>query len=331
MAVPWLCYAEDSANRWAADAPDVLNYKIGYLNPSLRMNTRTGSGTSAEDNPVDFNPPNLTKLFFGLSYRNLGAALSFSTPQSPEDQAKYGSGTALDLQVNLYGEKLTQQYFYQSYNGYYIGNSGTIDPSLPDNTYIKRPDIHTQHYGANFIYNFQPEKYSMAVAYDQTGRQTEKGGAWLAELGVHNHRFSANPHLLPATIAPKFGELATLESGDIFQASLLGGYGYTFPFFENWYVSAQVLFGFGAAYQQFETDDYVYKRSGSSSVGAGTFALGYNGKNDYFIMEAWSDSYTYDLPDMKLQITSQQVSIHYGHRLREMNIPILNTVSSWLD
>lgn len=325
--------AEDSSSsHWNADKPDVLNLKIGYLGPTLNMDVRTGSSSSdPNDIPIHFQPSPLSKTFLGVSYRNLGATLSFSNRQSASDTDKYGSGTALDFQVSLYGVHLTQQYFYQTYDNYYISNTSKVDPSYPENQYIKRPDIKTQHYGANFIYNFQPERYSMAVAFDQSGRQTESGGAWLASVGIHNHRFSSNPQLIPTIVAPKFGELATLQQGDIFQLNISGGGGYTWVLGNDWYFSGQLLFGAGYAYQKFETAENYYTKSAINQAGAAMISYGYNGKNNYFFFQAGSDSYTYDLPSLKMQITSQSASLYYGHRFDEIDVPFLNKASGWLD
>jgi hypothetical protein len=288
----------------------------------MNMDVRTGDSSSDPNNSeIHFQPSPLSKTFLGVSYRNLGATLSFSNRQSEDTTDKYGNGTALDFQVNLYGVHLTQQYFYQTYDNYYISNTADVDPSYPANQYIKRPDIKTQHYGANFIYNFQPERYSMAVAFDQNGRQTESGGAWLVSVGVHNHRFSSSPQLIPTTIAPKFGELATLQQGDIFQLNVSGGGGYTVVFDGNWSLSIQALFGAGYAYQKFETAENYYTQNAVSQAGSATISYGYNGKNNYFFVQGSSDSYTYNLPDLKMQVTAQSASIYYGHRFDDIDVP----------
>lgn len=320
---------EDLSDRWEADPKDVINFKVGVLNPSFTLTTDTGK--SPDSSPVMFTPSPVAKYFFGGSYRNLGAAISFSSAPPVDQTTKFGNGHSLDFLFSVFGRKITQQYFYQDYKGYYISNTDVVNPAIPAGTYIVRPDISTQHYGANFIYNFHPHKYSRAVAFDQSGRQKQNGGALLGMLGVHNHRFSSSPQLLPLSMTPKYGELGTLQSGDIMQLSLLVGGGYNWVFQEGWYASAELLYGGGFAYQRFETADYVYKQSTGNTAANLSFSLGFNGLNNYFALQALSDNYYYKFPDMNMQTNSLQVSFHYGHRFAGVGAPFLDKASSWLD
>lgn len=318
------------ADRWTPDEPDVLNLKFGFLSPSFRMSTKStiGDGKGSE---VEFAPPPLTKLFVGVGYRNLGAAVSWSGGQDKGSSSMYGSGSGLDLLLTAYGRTLTQQYFYQAYSGYYVSNTQAVEPTTPIGSYIQRPDLSTTHYGANFIYNFQPERYSRAVAFDQSGHQFQEGGAWLAMLGVHNHTFSSNPQLLPSQVSAKYGELATLQKGDIMQVNLSGGGGYTWAFETRYTLSAELLIGVGVAQENFETAEYVYRKSAFNINSNVNFSVGYNGIDNYWIVQAGADAYTYELPDLSLRMSSDRTSFHYGHRFREINAPLLNTLSNWLD
>lgn len=318
------------ADRWTPDEPDVLNVKVGFLSPSFRLGTESRvDGVLGSE--VQFEPPSVSKNFIGLGYRNLGATLKWGGRQNEDSISKYGDGSSLDFQFNLYGRKLTQQYFYQNYSGYYVLNTPSVDPAYPVDKYIQRPDLSTRHYGVNFIYNFHPEQYSRAVSFDQSGRQVRSGGAWLASLGLHNHAFSANPQLIPGGVASKYGELATLQKGDILQASLSGGGGFTWVFFEGLTISGEVLLGYGLAYENFETETHYYRRTAGSLNSNVNLSFGYNGRDNYVFMQVGADNYTYDLPDLSLRATSQQASFSYGYRFREMNVPVLNTVSGWLD
>lgn len=318
------------ADRWEPDAKDVLNVKGGILNPIFRIRTESTAGET-KNSEVDFEPTPFTKYFVGVGYRNLGATISWSGANNPEDADKYGTGTSLDLQFSAFGRNITQYYFYQNYNGYYINNTSTIDPSFPQNKYIQRPDISTRHYGANFVYNFQPERYSRAVAFDQSGRQVRSGGAWLAMLGIHNHAFSANPQLIPTQVSGKYGELATLQQADLLQANLSGGGGFTWVFNDKYSVSTEILVGYGIAYEKYESAEYTYRKTDGSLNSNLSLSVGYNGVSNYGIVQVGADAYTYHLPDMDLAMTSQRASFHYGHRFDGIDIPFLNKVSGWLD
>jgi len=322
---------ETPSKYWVSDPQDVINMKVGYLSPALSMKTYVGNSNDESSSPVEFKPPPLSKIFIGANYRNLGATLSASTRQSSSDSDKYGSGTALDFQLNFYGRRLTQQYFYQTYDSYYISNTSVVDPAFPQDQFIKRPDIKTQHYGVNLIYNFNPENYSLSIAYDQGGWQLESGGAWLVALGLHNHRFSADPQLLPVNVSSNYGELATLQKGDIIQLNASGGFGYTQVFKKNWYGSFNLLLGPGFAYQQFETAEAYYKQSSFNMASAMTVSFGYNGKDNYVVLQGGSNTHTYKFPDLKMEIESLSSALYYGHRFGEMDVGFLNSISAWLD
>jgi hypothetical protein len=313
--------------RWDPDAPDVLNFKIGLLGPALDVETSTGKG----DNPVNYKPSPYTKTFLGLGYRNLGIYLSTKNPSSEEDTAKYGSSQSTDFQFSFYGTHWTQYYYYQIYKGYYVDNTNEVDPSQLPNTYIRREDLSTIHYGATFIYNFQPERYSIGATFAQNGRQKESGGAWLASVGLHDHRFSGSQDILPPTVASKYGELATLESGDIREVSLGGGGGYTWTGWDGYYAGIQVLVGLGISYANFETAEAYYRRWTLGSVSNAMISFGYNGKNNYLVITSGTDNSYYDLKDLKLAMNTRMYSFHYGHRFEGVDIPFLNTISGWFD
>lgn len=329
LSLPLSAFADDSNTRWISDSQDTLNVKFGYLNPSLQFETQS-SVSGGDPSQVNYSPSQISKSFVAATYRNIGAYLSWSYPQSSDTVQKYGASQAVDFQLNFFGQKITQQYFYQTYKGYSVTNTSTIDPTFPADQYMKLPEMRTQHYGANFIYNFQPERYSLSVAYDQTGHQKESGGAWLAALGVHSHSFSTDG-LLPVDVAANYGELANLQSGRLSQISISGGGGYNWVFGKSWYVGGQLLAGFGRAKQSFETREAYYERYASVTPSSAFVSFGYNGEKSYFVIQASYDASTYSLPDMDVRITSNQTWVHYGYRFGGVDIPFLNPVSAWFD
>jgi hypothetical protein len=325
---PALAAAED---RWVDDSPDVVNFKIGTLQPSLQLSLRTKSGNDAGQFPVMYLPSPQSKTFMSFGYRNLGITVATKSRLSDGASEKYGNSDSLDLQLRFFGRKWTQQYFYQTYKGYYLYNTAEIDPAYPPNSFIQRRDIRTTHYGADFIYTFQQDRYSFGAALNQQGRQLESGGSWLAMVGMHNHRVGGDQDLIPSEVSVHYQDLAHFQSADIAQLSLAGGGAYTYPFWHNFYVSAQALIGFGYAYERFETAEAFYVKTVGGSISSAALSFGYNGPENYLIVSASVDSGTYDLRDLNLSMVTQNTSIHYGHRFGNMDLPWLNTVSGWLD
>jgi hypothetical protein len=320
---------EHSGDRWISDPLDVLNFKVGFLEPSLLMNTTSGSNTDLTS--VKFNPSSTSKLFVGFNYRHLGVTLSQSNQRTRSESEKFGAGDSTDVLFQFFGRTWTQQYFYQSYRGYYINNTATIDPSQPSGTYIQRPDLKTAHYGVNLLYNFQPGRFSPGAAFNQTGRQLESGGAWLAMLSLHNHKVSGDPQLLPTNVAGAYKELATIQQADLLQVGAAVGAGYTWVIWDGFYLSGQFMFGGGLVHQRFETADIIYTDNGTSTVSNVLFSTGYNGTNNYFVISAIVDGSNYPLPSMNLQLSSNQAVIAYGHRFNEVSLPWLDRWSAYLD
>lgn len=124
-----------AAERWTADEPDVLNLKFGFMTPSFRLSTESRV-ESAAGSEVEFSPPSASKNFIGMGYRNLGATIQWGGRQSEDSNRQYGDGSSFDVQATLYGQRLTQQYFYQNYSGYYVENTSTVDPAFPVNAFI---------------------------------------------------------------------------------------------------------------------------------------------------------------------------------------------------
>lgn len=327
VALPVFALAQ---NRWEAEPEDTLHLRVGSQQPSLTLTLEPSSNATAQ-NKVHYAPSPVNQNFLALGYRNVGASLFFSNRQSDEDQLRYGKNTSLDFQLNFFGKKLTHQYFFQQYQGYHITNSGDVDPSYPANTYIQRPDINTKRFGASYIYSFRPDKYSLGVVYNQNGWQIESGGSWLASGSLQNHQFSNGSRILPATVAPSYKELATLQKGDLIRASMGFGGGYNWVFAERWFLSAQVIVSYGLIYQNFETEEAYYKEWTGALGGISSISLGYNGVRHVFSVRAFNDNSNYDLPDLKMAMAATQTSIYYGYRFDGVDIPVLNTVSGWLD
>jgi hypothetical protein len=326
LLLPRAGFADEAASdRWVQEQDDVLNIKIGEVSPSLAMKTTPVSGP---DTGVEFLPNTSSKTFLGVGYRNLGFTVSKGNPRSDSQVATYGSGDSTDITLQFFGRTWTQQYFYQSYQGYYIKNTAQIVPSAPPDYFIKRPDITTAHYGMNFIYNFQPANYSTAAAFNQSGHQLRSGGAWLAMGSLHNHVFRSNPQLLPSEVSAGFGELATLQRGDLLQLGFGGGGGYTLTSDGRWFISAQILLGLGGVYQNFETAEYDYHETAIGTLGNASLAGGFNGKNNYVTVQVLVDTANYKLPATGLQLSSQQAVFQYGHRFAEVSLPWADRVSA---
>jgi hypothetical protein len=318
-----------AGDRWEPDNQDVINFKLGLLGQSLNLGFKPADKDDAAN--VNYLPSPYTKSFVALGYRNLGLYLSVKNPSRADDKNKYGNSESTDFQLSFFGRRWTQAYFYQIYKGYYIENSAQINPVLAPETFLQRDDLKTIHYGGSFIYNFQPENYSIGASYAQSGRQIESGGAWLAMAGIHNHSLRGNSQFIPTQVSAKYGELSSLESEDIMQASIAGGGGYNWSFWQGGYVAFQALIGVGSAYEHFETADAYYDRWAPGYVANAMVSFGYNGKDNYLVITSASDTSTYNLNTLSIELNSTQYSLHYGHRFSGMDLPLFNKFSAWFD
>src|SRR6266704_3660696 len=130
-----------------------------------------------QNHKLSYRPNGNYQLGWGMYMFDLGFELTFSVQPKASTQSLYGHSSVTDLQSNILGKHWGLDLFTQNYNGFYeTYNNSAISGSIP---YPKRPDISTWNTGANGIYIFNKDKYSIRAAYNLSERQLRSGGSFL--------------------------------------------------------------------------------------------------------------------------------------------------------
>ncbi len=120
--------------------------------------------------PSEMFMPNVaSNLGFGLSWKRVGASISFgldflndSKKQDPE-KSQY-----LDLQYHYYGKRIVFDLFGQSYKGFGTGSD--------TNRYFYS-DLSLINIGGFIQYTFNHKRFSYRAAFDQTEKQLQSAGS----------------------------------------------------------------------------------------------------------------------------------------------------------
>lgn len=315
--------------KWIRQQDDSLKMEIGIISPTLSYQIKAPSEVSSSQ--VKYQPHSTSKTALGFSYRNIGASISSTNPASDESNLQLGKTKSTDVQLRFFGKR-TYEFFYQSYEGYYIQNSEDIDPIYSGSaTKIQRPDIKTKNYGFNFYWNVNDKDFSQAVAYDQMGVQ--KQSAWGLSWLVHASQSSieGQTELVPPAFAAPFGQLASIKH--LIRNTLAGGVGVGgIASWQNLYIAGLLALGLGhqSLYYQDNTPD-VGKEATTGSYVSARIGFGYNGSKNVLGFQILNDAVNTTLLKGEITGATTEFKLFYAYRFDGVNLGPLNYISSWLD
>lgn len=315
---------------WTKQKDDELKVQLGVVIP--RYNFEIKAPKELSNSLATFEPHAPSKTAVSLSYRNLGVGLSSSNGTSPEENLNYGTSKSQDYQLRFFGKR-SYEFFYQTYEGYYIKNSEDLDSSYSGRSErIQRPDIRSRNFGLNFLWSLHEKDFSQAIAFDQGGRQTGSGWgvSWL--IHVSDSRITGDSEFLPSGSSTQFGVLAGID--DIHRKTVASGVGIGgIATTGSLYLTG--FLGLGVGYQTLEVRipdlqvDNTADTAGSySTIRLG---LGYNGEKHILGSQFILNNVTSSFADGEINGNSLDLSIFYAYRFSGVNIPILNPISGWLD
>ncbi len=287
-------YAQDQGHRWFSETPRPLGTQpdsIYIVSFTENLTTRLYSSVKYTsfrivDNEEHQSLSYLTNRNFilgiGATYSWFSLNIGLNFPFVNKDNDVYGSTKYLDLQTHMHFRKFNADLYLQSYNGYYLANSGNMIKDWPQTgTFQSRPDIKTINIGYNFQYILNNRKFSLRAIYYQNEWQKKSAGSWI--LGTNffyciNRSDSAS--LIPENLAnPDFLYGASYKRQDVLNVGINGGYYYTLVIARHVFFSIGVTAGPGIGSSWFDINDKsVISRSGGKLVFTGMFrsSLGYN-------------------------------------------------------
>lgn len=314
---------------WSKQPNDNLKVELGAVAPNYNFEIKSPAEISSS--VIKYQPHSPSKTAVGFSYRNIGASLSSTNPTSDDSNAQLGKTRSTDLQFRFFGKR-TYEFFYQTYEGYYIENSADVDNSYSGSSNrIQRPDIKTKNYGFSFYWNINDKDFSQAIAYDQMGTQKESawGLSWL--LHASQSSIEGDSELVPTSKASAFGQIASIRH--LMRTTLEGGIGIGgIASFNNFYLAGLLALGLGTQNISYQDNS---QSEGKDNV-AGTYVsarlgLGYNGPKNVIGIQLLNDAVNTTILKGQITGTTTEFKLFYAYRFEGINIPPLNYISSWLD
>jgi len=314
--------------RWQAPPKDTLGVRLGILSPILfadiKDNKETGAGT-----PIKYQPNSNSRTALTLFYSHFALTGSVSNPLSDDDKANKGPAKVDDYQFRFYYKYGTWDLFYQNYQGYYIENSGQVDPSFSGVRKIQRPDIKTAHTGIQYFYIPNAEQYSLGGTFDQNIRQIESGGSIYFSGYIGEHSVRADSPLIPTNQASGYGSFANFKDGHFKNVRAGLGYGHTFVFYKFYF---GFLFGVsvGQQHQQFDLVSETFDRWVAANGANLKIGTGYNGEKFYSGLQYVMDNTSISFNEYTMGLTSGEYRLFIGTRFDGIPIPPVTKLGEWL-
>ncbi len=298
------------AKSYTEAAKGGLAVKLGVSGSTLSLDVQ------AKDVPrqIQYLPHAPSKTFLAFSYDWLAFTVSAVNPIPTADQQLKGSSTGQDWQFRFNFEKTSYEFFYQTYQGYYLDNTPEFQAQPAGTPFLRYPDLRTEHFGMNFLYNWNPDDFSMPAAMDQSAIQTESAWAWLSGVSIHGMRFSSPTGLVPALAVGSYGDIENVRSARLYSILAGAGVGGTLVPRENWFISGAFLGYFGYEMQRVERTDRDVVASQTSTKAHLKAGFGYNGSHWMSGLTVQGDSASYTVANSSLSFNNVQYAVFIGRR-----------------
>lgn len=244
-----------------------------------------------------------------------GVGYGFRNPIKEEDLNKKGKTDYEDWRFSFAYDEFNLDLNYQSYEGFYLENSETVDPSWSSGQdFLQYPDMKLENISLNFTYVWSPDDFSLAAPLDHTVRQNKSGGSFLLGAAVNQTRFSNSEGLFPDAVAAQYGDDQNLTEVRFLALTAKAGYGYTFIWSENWYASLAALLGGGVHLGKFNTPTTSYDKQDSSYKADALISIGYNGDSFLSGLTATADSTSFKTDSTEISSNIWKLRLFLGAR-----------------
>jgi len=221
---------------------------------------------------------------YGLIGLNIGFGLNFL--ETNQDQEKYGKTSYIDLQAHWYLRKLTIDFIFQRYSGYYLSNPYEMITGWPSNdTLPKRADMISIPVGLNVQYIFNSEKFSYKASFVQTEVQKKSAGSMILGGQFYYLNMRGDSSLIPANIAfDNFFEGHNYRRSDSYSLGGNFGYAHTFVIKSKFFFALSFTGGVSLAWTILRSSETDKKDKSGLTLGFNStsrFALGWNSKIAY--------------------------------------------------
>lgn len=293
---------------------DPVTVKFFSEGPNLSLGFQSLDPTAAVGE-VEYQPNVGSPAGISLSYAGL-FGFSYITEINEEKVTDDKGRTSYDdYRFTFAFDSFMVNLNYLRYHGFFIENSDQIDPSLPDDEpFIRRGDIKSSNVGGSFVYVFSAERFSLPAILDQTQRQEQSGGSWMAGASHSEFEFTGDSALIPDQVQDQFGSDATIFRGRFSTLSATLGYGYTWVFRSKFYISGLVMVGTGRQLRSYRTENGHVSDDGRVEKFDARFGIGYNGDTFFLGAHSYGDATTFKTESIRIRAELLNFQIFWGFR-----------------
>ncbi|MBS1681080.1 MAG: DUF4421 family protein [Bacteroidetes bacterium] len=272
-------------------------------------------------NQISSNPkltyrPNVNSSFgIGMHLFRVSFELSLSIPTDSYKQKVFGHSNAKDYQLNILSKGWGVNVFTQQYNGFYQLDSGKPTPAI----YPQRPDISTWNTGANGIYLFDKNKYSLRAAYNFSERQLKSGGSFLLSGNVNTFSLRADSSIYGTSYKPIFGANADFNKLDYTVFSVAPGYAHTFVF-NYFFVNGSLAIGPAQHWVYYQSATAARHESALNSFVDLRLSAGYNSDRFFAGMSFVAQSRNIKFEQIQFTNTTSVFRMVVGYRIGVLGI-----------
>jgi hypothetical protein len=306
-----------------------LGLKSNLLNTELQQRSQQATN-------LIYQPNVGPQSFVSVSYGHLSASLNMTSGSAENPVQTHGESKAQDYQLRLFGQRWTPEFFYQSYQGYYLNNTEASGVS-PQNGYGKylRPDMRARHWGGQIFYNFSPEDYSFSGHFSLRSKQIASGGSWFMVGSLSQYSLLADSPIVPTGVS-SYGMLGNATAIEVTSLSFGGAGAYNF-IYEDYFLGG--LLGFGVNYQDTHTRGVDMSFSQREISGIKTYvkaAAGYNGDKFLSGLSINVDGQSVEFDQAKVLLDTIEIKLFFGWRfgdpklgwLKDINNRVANVVDN---
>jgi len=290
-----------------------------FIWPVLKQRT---SSFDVQNNPkqnhkLTYRPNGNSQLGWGMYIFDVGIELTFSVQPNASAQRLYGHSRVTDLQSNILGKHWGLDLFTQNYNGFYQDYN---NQSVPANTpYPQRPDISTWNTGANGIYIFNKNKYSIRAAYNYSERQLKSGGSFLLSGTLNRFSLRADSAIYGSHYENFFGVNADIKKLDFTTLSIAPGYAHTLVY-DNLFANASLSIGPAQHWVYYQSDAVSKHVTTLNSFIDLRVSVGYNSDRFFTGVTFITQARNVKFEQVVFTSSSSIFKIVVGYRFREFGI-----------
>jgi len=261
-------YRQDQS-QWVQSLRDRLLLKADF-NSRTQAFTVQNSGFSP-----DIRPNVAAQTDLSINYRFLAFRFGYAADWLPGngDDAEKGASRVRGVGVALLLPHWFHDFGYQRTRGYYLANTGEIDPAWKaGDPYRQFPDLVVTSLEGTSGYSFNP-RFSVRALTLQTERQLKSAGSFIPRAVYRFYVVDNQTPLLTPT--------STSQRSDNLELMVGAAYHYTFVWRESFFATAGVQAGVGYVFSKIVTRDQTGGVSTRQQNPVGRFdarlGCGYNG------------------------------------------------------